>query len=755
MAATFDPYHKWLGIPPAEQPPNHYRLLAINPFEGDPDVIEAAADQRMAHLRSLQTGQHAELTQKLLNKISLAKVCLLRPDQKKEYDRQLRAKLAQASAPPGAATPTHAQTASPASDSPALPVAGPLDFINADPARTAKSNVWEPEPLPLSGRGASKHGSSSYSSRKAKKNSPNSTIFGIVAGVVVVGIALAVYFASSQGGNTTEQTNSGSVALSQKSSDQSLINQPKPVPHALAPPPKNTSQPTIDRPSTFNPPANGNPPPDQNTNTTPDKSTQPPENSSPPDNSSSTPKNSPPTTPKPAVPAVETRKPVPEGPAQAKALAQVRDVLKDDYTKALTPAARSALVGKLIKLASETNDDATERFVMDTQAMDLAIKAGDVDLTFQAIDGLDSYFAVDAWELKARALIQLARQAKTPEARQAVASHALSMTDSALAADHYDAAVEMATVASTMADAIGEPVERDQAHEVRARAQRLQNVAQTYKAAKEKLAAHPDDAEANLTVGRFLCFQKDDWQAGLPYLARGGDPTLKKLAAMEAAAPIAPPDSTAAAAAREKLAEAWWDAAEKMGDRKNPIVQSMFARAKHWYQEAMPGLSGLALEKAQKRVSDEGETAAGKAVYLDDLPEHDVSADILAKHGATGLPADQPQDVIVHGVAIKHSLFMHSTSNGSAKASFTIDRKFGVFTAAVGFRDTAMPTTPVTFELRGDGQLLWVSRPIEHAGESQECRIPVENVKTLQLIVNCPGPDAYSWTVWVNPLLKK
>ena len=46
---SFDPYHKWLAIPPEEQPPNHYRLLGVSPFESDPDVIENAADQRMAH----------------------------------------------------------------------------------------------------------------------------------------------------------------------------------------------------------------------------------------------------------------------------------------------------------------------------------------------------------------------------------------------------------------------------------------------------------------------------------------------------------------------------------------------------------------------------------------------------------------------------------------------------------------------------------------------------------------------------------
>ena len=39
---TFDPYHQWLGIPAAEQPPNHYRLLGVPLLESDLDVIEVA-----------------------------------------------------------------------------------------------------------------------------------------------------------------------------------------------------------------------------------------------------------------------------------------------------------------------------------------------------------------------------------------------------------------------------------------------------------------------------------------------------------------------------------------------------------------------------------------------------------------------------------------------------------------------------------------------------------------------------------------
>ena len=40
---SFNPYHRWLGIPPKDQPPNLYRLLGIELFEDDPAVIRSAA----------------------------------------------------------------------------------------------------------------------------------------------------------------------------------------------------------------------------------------------------------------------------------------------------------------------------------------------------------------------------------------------------------------------------------------------------------------------------------------------------------------------------------------------------------------------------------------------------------------------------------------------------------------------------------------------------------------------------------------
>jgi len=89
-------YYEWLGIPPNEQPPNHYRLLGIPLFEVNPRVIENAADQRMAHLRTFQLGQHMAVAQTLLNEVAAAKICLLNHEKRAAYDAQLRQQLASA-----------------------------------------------------------------------------------------------------------------------------------------------------------------------------------------------------------------------------------------------------------------------------------------------------------------------------------------------------------------------------------------------------------------------------------------------------------------------------------------------------------------------------------------------------------------------------------------------------------------------------------------------------------------------------------
>ena len=93
MTEQFDPYYQWLGIPQDERPINKYRLLALQLFESDEDVIANAADRQMAFIRTFQSGVHSAESQALLNELSSARVTLLNKDSKAEYDQQLRQTL--------------------------------------------------------------------------------------------------------------------------------------------------------------------------------------------------------------------------------------------------------------------------------------------------------------------------------------------------------------------------------------------------------------------------------------------------------------------------------------------------------------------------------------------------------------------------------------------------------------------------------------------------------------------------------------
>lgn len=88
--SDFDAYHKWLGIPPEEQPPHHYRLLGISLFEKDRAVIISALDQRQAFLKQKLVSSQGELAEPLLEQLQQARLCLLNRLTKAQYDSALR-----------------------------------------------------------------------------------------------------------------------------------------------------------------------------------------------------------------------------------------------------------------------------------------------------------------------------------------------------------------------------------------------------------------------------------------------------------------------------------------------------------------------------------------------------------------------------------------------------------------------------------------------------------------------------------------
>ncbi|MBT4692859.1 MAG: hypothetical protein HOB73_05915 [Planctomycetaceae bacterium] len=188
MTEQFDPYRKWLGIPDQTQHPHHYQLLGLALFEDDPDVIENAANRQMTHIRSFQTGQYASYSQDLLNEISRAKICLLRPDSKANYDLQLQTKLKATTSHPRMDPMIPVATT-------AIPVATAANTEVATPVRAAASTE-QATPVrpdnPLNELSSQVTIGSSAVSHRARTRKSNAGLPWLMALGALVGVGLLV-----------------------------------------------------------------------------------------------------------------------------------------------------------------------------------------------------------------------------------------------------------------------------------------------------------------------------------------------------------------------------------------------------------------------------------------------------------------------------------------------------------------------------------------------------------------------------------
>lgn len=240
----FDPYHKWLGIPPGKRPPTWYQLLAISETEKDRDVIEAAAVRQSAYVRNFQKGPNGDHATKLLAEISEARGVITDSARRKAYDEKLESERPKPKPAAPAARPAAAQAvivrAAP------VPKAAPAKAKVAASGRTSKTAVSIP------------------------------ILVGII-GVVAVATGVGVYLATRGSGNQSVASNNATEAKNKETPltptsappaktkeenskpfpwDEVKIDRPHPGPKSNPGPP-----PGFGQPPNFGPPRGFVPPP--------------------------------------------------------------------------------------------------------------------------------------------------------------------------------------------------------------------------------------------------------------------------------------------------------------------------------------------------------------------------------------------------------------------------------------------------------------------------------------------------------------
>jgi len=294
------------------------------------------------------------------------------------------------------------------------------------------------------------------------------------------------------------------------------------------------------------------------------------------------------------------QRPAPDAAAAAEAQKAIKEAFKGDFAKK-TPGDLVLLAKKLIEEARKVKDDPVSQFAMLQEARDLAAQGGDLAAALEAIEELERGYVVDAFALRVDTAGTAARHAKTPAAWKDVAEAYLALADEMADREDYDQAIGFASKAESSAksgkDAPTTATAQGRVKELTA----VRDEFRSLQASLKALEAKADDPAANLAVGIYRCFARNDWAKGLPMIAKGSDAGLAQVAKRELEAGDDPLEHAA-------LGDGWREAASK---KSTGLLRSRFeSRALMWYEKALPGLTGVPKLRAEGYVE-----ALSKAVH--------------------------------------------------------------------------------------------------------------------------------------------
>ncbi len=591
MAEAFDPYLSWLGIRSPERPPNHYRLLGIEMFETSADVIATAADRQMAHVRTFQSGKQGELSQRVLNELAAARVCLLNPAKKQRYDELLRGSAARAAAEGVGVRASTAAASQPAASgrSSATVAEKPAGFavdFRADGYKSARGR------------------------RKKQRTSLAPLVMGAIGIVVLAGAGLAYWNMAQPApvaqSDSAPKAAAGANAKAKPSEEKSRSQQPTAqavnpaggADHATAPrtesldePPKR-SDPVKEADSGVRV-AQAIGPLKEKDKIRPKQLIEP-SVEEPKETTTAKPQESEaPAAQASAMVGVEKRLPAPSADEIAAASKKIKSIFAKEFAGATTAERREELAQTLLKQGDEERDS-TSQYALWDAARELALRAGKPSLAVDAAERLVMRFQLDRLHEVTETLVDGAKTTRDPAVATAIGLQMMETIDTAASAERFEEAIRLAQAAIVLANKIHSP---ESAKLVSARLKALQEQQKAFDAAataRETLASNPSDAEANLVLGRYLCLVKSDWKTGLPLLAKADDAGLAACAKQDAAEPKKPAEQV-------KLADSWFEYRKAAKSKLRDIASD---RAKYWYEKAIPSLAGLEKTQAAKRVEE-------------------------------------------------------------------------------------------------------------------------------------------------------
>jgi hypothetical protein len=288
------------------------------------------------------------------------------------------------------------------------------------------------------------------------------------------------------------------------------------------------------------------------------------------------------------------RAPVPPAEKIEQAQASLRDLYKAEFAKTKSTD-RLALAVKLFQEAVDTKNDPASKIALLRVARDLAAKASDGVAVHRASEEMMLSFNMSFADAMGTALDPLVASTNSAAAAKSIAESLIVASDQARFTGDYPFALAILKSAGAAAGKAGAS---STSEKVRAKVKECETAKAEFDRAKEALDAvkgKTADASANLIAGRYLAFVQQDWEAGLPLLAKGADEKLQAAADR---------DSKAAGGSEEDrlaVADGWYAFAATAEPAYKAGLQ---LRAHHWYVDVASTLSGLAKTRTEKRLAE-------------------------------------------------------------------------------------------------------------------------------------------------------
>jgi len=269
--------------------------------------------------------------------------------------------------------------------------------------------------------------------------------------------------------------------------------------------------------------------------------------------------------------------PVPDAARVAQCESAIEKKYRDQFTYGNADV-KQQTSAKLYDESLNASDPAMELASLRLAAR-LALEASDFSRAMEICDQMGERFDMDILPVKAELLSRAVGYAQTTKNQADLAAVCVTAGFQAIAADNYSIAGAIAVLAKSAAQKSGDAALVWQAGFLADETEECGTAYEGVEQAAAILKKNPNDPAANLAMGKFLCFVKNDWDKGLPLLALGSDETLKSVANQDIAGATKDPSEKAA------LGDAWWKLSGAVLDDGDG--DSYQERARYWYMKSI------------------------------------------------------------------------------------------------------------------------------------------------------------------------